>query len=380
MALHHDTHDILLAVFQLGGYVAGDFHLAGVVFAAVGVAEIDHQARGNTGFGELCGSGLDVFGTVIRLFAAAQDDVAVGIAGGVDDGGVAGFGYGEKMVGMGGCADGIDGDFEVAVGTVFEADGTGKAGGKLSVHLAFGSACTDGAPRDEVGVILRRNHVEKLGGGWHTEVVQIEQQAAGLAQAEVDVETAVEVGVVDEAFPADGGARFFEINSHNDEQLALVFFTQGKQTPGVFEGGFGVVDGAGTDDDEQAVAAAAHKIGNLAAGGFDQLGGGFADGEFVEVGDGGEEFADAADAYVVGAAEGLVVVHGDVCVGLKKVYFESVWVILARLATLRPADRQLGYLKICRDPFLIPFGWPVYFADYLAILKLLLFSSSLLCL
>ena len=65
---------------------------------------------------------------------------------------------------------------------------------------------------------------------------------------------------------------------------------------------------------------------------------------------------------------------------MKKVYFESVWVILARLATLRPADRQLSYLKICRDPFLIPFGWPVYFADYLAILKLLLFSSSLLCL
>ena len=120
-----------------------------------------------------------------------------------------------------------------------------------------------------------------------------------MAQAEVDIEGTVEVGVVDEPFPAHGGARFFKINAHHDQQLFFVFFAQGQQALGVFEGGFGIVDGTGADDNEQALVAAVHQVGNPVAGGLHQIGGSFADGQFVEVGDGGQQFADAADAYVV---------------------------------------------------------------------------------
>ena len=182
------------------------------------------------------------------------------------------------MVRVAGGADGIDGDFEVAVGAVFKAHGAGKAAGQLAVHLAFGGARADGAPGNQVGIILRRDHVEKFGGGRHAHVVEGEQQAARLAQAEVDVESAVEVRVVDEAFPAHGGARFFEIHAHHNQQFFFVFFAQGQKLAGVFERGFGVVDGAGADNQQQALVAAVHQIGDFLAGLVHQIGGGIADG------------------------------------------------------------------------------------------------------
>ena len=159
VAFHHHAHDVLFAVADLRRHVLSNFHLAGVVFAAVGVAAVYHQAGADSGFDQLGDCVSDVFRAVVRLFAAAQDDVAVGVARGVDDGRVSGFGNGEEVVRVGGRADGVDGDFEVAVGAVFEADGAGQAAGKFAVHLAFGGARADGAPGNEVGVILRGNHV-----------------------------------------------------------------------------------------------------------------------------------------------------------------------------------------------------------------------------
>ena len=211
------------------------------------------------------------------------------------------------MVRVAGGADGVDGDFQVAVGAVFEADGAGQATGQLAVHLAFGGARADGAPGNQVGVILGGDHVEKFGGGGHADVVEGEQKLARLAQAEVDVEGAVQMGVVDQAFPADGGARFFKIHAHHDQQLFFVLLFQRQQFLRVFERGGGVVDGAGADDDEQAFVAAVQDVGDGFAGGDDQLGGGFADGQIVQVGNGGQELGQGVDADVVGQ---VVLVHG----------------------------------------------------------------------
>jgi len=44
--------------------------LAGVVFAAVGVAAVYHQAGADSGFGQLGNGVSDVFRAVVRLFAA----------------------------------------------------------------------------------------------------------------------------------------------------------------------------------------------------------------------------------------------------------------------------------------------------------------------
>ena len=41
------------------------------------------------------------------------------------------------------------------------------------------------------------------------------------------------MGIVDKPFPADGGARFFKIDPHDDLELALQRLAQGQQTGSV---------------------------------------------------------------------------------------------------------------------------------------------------
>ena len=91
--------------------------------------------------------------------------------------------------------------------------------------------------------------------------------------------------------------------------------TQGQQAAGVFEGGFGVVDGAGADNGEQAFVAAVDEVGDLVAGAFDEFGRPVVQRQFVEVGDGGQQFVYAVDADVVGFVHA---VHG--CVRCRVVF------------------------------------------------------------
>ena len=86
------------------------------------------------------------------------------------------------------------------------------------MHLAFGGARADCSPTDQVRNVLRGDEIEELDPGRYAGVVQVEQQPPRDAQSLVDVEPAVEVGVVDQSFPPDRGARLFEIDAHDDEQ------------------------------------------------------------------------------------------------------------------------------------------------------------------
>ena len=92
---------------------------------------------------------------------------------------------------------------------------------------------------------------------------------------------AVEVRVVNQPFPAYGGARFFKIGAHHNQQFFGVFLAQGQQALRVFQRGFGVVNGARPDNHEQAVIFAVQDVGDLLARLGYQLGGLFADGQFV---------------------------------------------------------------------------------------------------
>lgn len=60
------------------------------------------------------------------------------------------------------------------------------------------------------------------------------------------------MGVEDEAFPADAGARFFEIGAHDEQDLVFYGFGQFFKMVGVGEAGFDVVDRAGPGDNEEA--------------------------------------------------------------------------------------------------------------------------------
>ena len=64
-----------------------------------------------------------------------------------------------------------------------------------------------------------RNHVEEFGAGGHAHLGEVEQQTAREAQAVVDAEGLVEERIVDEALPAERGARFLEVDAHDDAQL-----------------------------------------------------------------------------------------------------------------------------------------------------------------
>jgi hypothetical protein len=68
------------------------------------------------------------------------------------------------------------------------------------VDLAFRGAGTNGAPRDQVSVILPQSGVQKLGGNRQANFRDVQQQLAGQAQAPVDLKTAVQIRVVDQPF------------------------------------------------------------------------------------------------------------------------------------------------------------------------------------
>ncbi len=87
------------------------------------------------------------------------------------------------------------------------------------MHLALSGARADCAPGDQIGDILRRDHIEKFRPRGHPQFVQFQKQLARDAQAVIDAEAAVELGIVDQTLPADRRARFFEIDAHHDQQI-----------------------------------------------------------------------------------------------------------------------------------------------------------------
>ncbi len=141
----------------------GHLGLDGVVLATVRVAAVDHDPFGRAGLGEGCRGVGDGLGVVVGSVATtAQDHVAVPVAAGGDDGRHSLLRHREEVMGVSGGADGVDGDLEVAVGAVLEADGHGEARRELAVDLALGGAGADGTPGDEVGDELRGDRVEKF--------------------------------------------------------------------------------------------------------------------------------------------------------------------------------------------------------------------------
>lgn len=301
VALDHDGGDGGLAGGDLGGDVGGDDGLAAVVLAAVRVAAIDHEIGIEAGGDEFLLGVAHGVGVVVGAGgAAAQDDVAGVVAGGLDDGGIAGLGDGQKMVGLAGGLDGVEGDLDIPPGAVFEPDGHAEAGGELAMDLALGGAGADGSPGDEVGVVLGGDGIEELIAGRHAAGGEVEEELAGDVEAFVDVVGIVEAGVVDEAFPPDGGAGLLEIDPHDEADVVAHVLGEGAEAVGVFQCGGGIVNGAGPDDGEEAMVAAFEDGFGLAAGIADKLGGLIGDGQLVHQDGGRNELVKAGDTEVVG--------------------------------------------------------------------------------
>ena len=72
-------------------------------------------------------------------------------------------------------------------------------------------------------------------------------------QAGLDLERAVQVGVIDEALPAHRAARLLEIHPHDQVERVLHPLGEFLQSRSILDGCLRVVDGAGADHDEQAI-------------------------------------------------------------------------------------------------------------------------------
>ena len=129
-------------------------------------------------------------------------------------------------------------------------------------------------------------------------------QAAGDAQALVDVEGIVEVRIVDQAFPADGGAGFLEIDPHDEAEIVAEAVGFLEELFSVFDGGLGIVDRAGADDGKQAVVLKMDDGVGLGAGGVDDRSDPLVDGQVIGEHRRGDERIDTGNTEVVGAVLG----------------------------------------------------------------------------
>ena len=185
---------------------------------------------------------------VVRLFAAAQNNVAIAVARRVDDGGVTPFSHGEEAVRCACGVDGVNRHFDGAVGAVLKTNRAREAGSQLTVHLGFGGARANRAPAHQIRHILRGDHIEELTCRRQPAVVNFQQQFARNAQAVINAEAVIHMRIVNQPLPANGGARFFKIDAHHDFQFALQFVTQCQQTGSILFCRHGIVNGTGSDN------------------------------------------------------------------------------------------------------------------------------------
>lgn len=249
IALDHNAHDSGFTGGDLLAEDSRDLGLVLMVLLRVSVAAVDHDTRREAvGFqlGLRLGYALRI--VVGAFLSSAEDNEAVGVTDGADDGDDTGLGDGEEVVGVFHRADGVDGDVERAVGAVLETDGEGQTRGQLAVDLGLGGARADSADGEAVVQELGGDGIQHLAGDGHALVRQIGEQLARGAETLVDLEAVIDVGVVDQTLPSDRRTGLLEVRAHDDQQVVAVLLLQLHKAVTVFKGHCGVVDRAGADD------------------------------------------------------------------------------------------------------------------------------------
>lgn len=107
------------------------------------------------------------------------------------------------------------------------------------------------------------------------------------------------MGVIDEALPADGGAWLFKVDPHDDLEVILIAGNEALQSLGIFDGGRGIMDRAGADDDKKAVVLTGEDIFGNGAGIGHDLGCFFGQREVIRKDRWRDERINAFDAEVV---------------------------------------------------------------------------------
>ena len=138
----------------------------------------------------------------------------------------------------------VNGNSDASVGGILEAGGHGEGGCEFTVYLGLCGAGTNSAPGDKISSVLRGDGIKEFAAGRETHLGDFEEEASSNAKALVDLETVVEVRIIDEALPADGGAGLLEVDAHDYMEVIFGGFGVFPKQLRVFEASFNVVDRA----------------------------------------------------------------------------------------------------------------------------------------
>ena len=116
--------------------------------------------------------------------------------------------------------------------------------------------------------------------------------------------------IVDEAFPTDGGAGFLKVDAHDDAKVLTELLDGGMKQGGVFACSFDIMDGAGTDEYEEARIAVREDAANVEAGVEDGGRGGFGNRAFLLEEDGGQNDGRSLDPEIFSHLRHGWVSHG----------------------------------------------------------------------
>lgn len=157
----------------------------------------------------------------------------------------------QKVVRSSSSTDTVNSHRQITIGAVLEANRKRHAACELPMQLRFSRASANGSPRDQISHVLRRDGVQKLDGYGHAHVGEVVQETAADTEALVDVKAIVglevavcktldtvpfiDVGIIDQAFPAYRCSWLFEIRTHDNDKLVLVLFFGRQQQLGYWD-------------------------------------------------------------------------------------------------------------------------------------------------
>lgn len=127
VALNHDAHNACLTLGNLLGQDMCDLGLVFVILLRVAVAAVDHQPRIEALLLEICTRLLDADLIVVcALLSTAQNDKAVFVTNGTNNGYDTRLGDREEVMRVLDRADSIDSDTKGTIRTVLEAHREGQ--------------------------------------------------------------------------------------------------------------------------------------------------------------------------------------------------------------------------------------------------------------
>jgi hypothetical protein len=154
---------------------------------------------------------------------------------------------------------------QTSIGTVLKSNREREPRCQLAVQLRLRCSRADSAEGDEVREELGGDCVEHLGRNGHTRRSKIDEQLARHPQSFVNFVALVNVGVIDESFPANRCPWLLEVGAHDDAEVVSKLVGKSLETLAVLERELWVVQRAWADHDKETVIFLSDDVGGIFA-------------------------------------------------------------------------------------------------------------------